>query len=109
MPRATRAPRRARSRSSSSRPGVREALSGLPHAQTPAHLVTRLAARAAVSAARAAAAAIAARTFLALLARRRVLCPLDQLLGLDEAAVLVLRDQLEADPAAILVDLLDEH
>src|SRR5215468_7178118 len=33
---------------------------------------------------------------------------LDQLLRLDEPAVLVLRDQLEADPAALLVDLLND-
>ena len=42
------------------------------------------------------------------LARRGVLRPLDQLLGRDEPAVLVLRDELEADPAALLVDLLDD-
>src|SRR4029079_14294441 len=40
--------------------------------------------------------------------RRRVLRPLDQLLRLDETAVLVLRDELQADPAALLVDLLDD-
>ena len=56
----------------------------------------------------AAAAAVAARPLLALLARRRVLRPLDQLLGLDERAVLVLRDQLQPDAAAVLVDLLDD-
>ena len=42
------------------------------------------------------------------LARRGVLRPLDQLLGPDRVAVLVLRDQLEADPAARLVDLLHD-
>src|SRR5437899_400918 len=57
----------------------------------------------------AAAAAVTARWPLLALARRRVLRPFDQLLRLDEVAVLVLGDQLEADPAAVLVDLLDEH
>src|SRR5207302_4167750 len=72
-----------------------------------------VAARAAVSVATAASAAttvaVAAGPLLALLARRRVLRPLDQLLGLDERPVLVLGDQLEPDPAALLVDLLDDH
>src|SRR5215475_4724251 len=53
--------------------------------------------------------AVAARRPLLALARRCVLGALDQLLGLDEVAVLVLGDQLEADPAALLVDLLDDH
>jgi hypothetical protein len=43
------------------------------------------------------------------LTRRGVLRPLDQLLRLHEAAVLVLGDQLEADATAVLVDLLHEH
>ena len=43
------------------------------------------------------------------LAGRSVLRPLDQLLGLDERAVLVLGHELEADPAALLVDLLHDH
>src|SRR5204863_2671585 len=69
-----------------------------------------VAARAAVAAAATPASAVAAApTLLALLTRRRVLRPLDQLLGRHDAAVLVLRDQLEADPAALLVDLLHEH
>ena len=41
--------------------------------------------------------------------RRGVLRPLDELLGSDDLAVLVLRDELEADAAARLVDLLHEH
>src|SRR5205807_553229 len=41
--------------------------------------------------------------------RRSVLRPLDQLLGLDHVAVLVLGDELEADPATVLVDFLHEH
>src|SRR4029450_7368694 len=41
--------------------------------------------------------------------RRGVLGALDQLFGLNERAVLVLGDQLQADPAAVLVDLLDDH
>src|SRR5687767_7632868 len=40
---------------------------------------------------------------------RRVLRPLDQLLGLDERLVLVLRHELEPDPATLLVDLLNDH
>src|SRR5436305_8843429 len=55
------------------------------------------------------AATIAARALFLALPRRGVLRPLDQLLRLDERAVLVLRDQLQADPATRLVDLLDEH
>src|SRR5918992_6146846 len=57
----------------------------------------------------AAAAAIPAGPLLALLARRSVLRPLDELLGHDEPAVLVLRDELETDAAPVLVDLLHEH
>src|SRR6266511_758941 len=69
-----------------------------------------LAARAtAAAAATAAAVAVAARTLLARLARRRVLRPLDELLGRHRLAVLVLLDELQPDPAARLVDLLDEH
>src|SRR5439155_17973622 len=62
----------------------------------------------AVAAASAAVTATARALFLAL-PRRGVLRPLDQLLRLDERAVLVLCDQLEADPAPRLVDLLHEH
>src|SRR5437763_6570533 len=72
-------------------------------------LLAVVAARAATAAATAAsAAAIAARPLLLRRTRRGVLRPLDQLLGLNEAAVLVLRDELEADPAAGLVDLLHD-
>src|SRR5438270_4200550 len=60
------------------------------------------------AAAAAAAAAVTAGPLLLRRPRRRVLRPLDQLLRLDEAAVLVLRDELEADPAAGLVDLLHD-
>src|SRR5437868_13101624 len=56
----------------------------------------------------AAAAIVAPRALLFRRPRRCVLRPLDQLLRLDEAAVLVLRDQLEADPAARLVHFLDD-
>src|SRR5262245_26862146 len=59
--------------------------------------------------ARAAAVASAARALLAGRTRRRILCPLDQLLWSDESTVLVLGDELEPDPAALLVDFLDEH
>src|SRR5204862_4309639 len=54
------------------------------------------------------AAAVAARAVLLRRPRRGVLRPLDQLLRLNEAAVLVLRDELEADPAAGLVHLLHD-
>src|SRR5204863_3104843 len=47
--------------------------------------------------------AVAPRRALLALARRRVLGPLDQLLRLNEVAVLVLGDQLQADPAALFV------
>src|SRR5256885_6654759 len=60
-------------------------------------------------AAPAAAVTAAARPFLLGRPRRRVLGPFDQLLGLDQRAVFVLRDQLQADPAAVLVDFLDDH
>src|SRR5579864_7861694 len=63
----------------------------------------------AAAAAASAAPVIAARPLLLRRTGRRVLRPLDQLLRLDEAAVLVLRDQLQADPAARLVHLLDDH
>src|SRR5690242_14835855 len=63
-----------------------------------------LAARAAATAA-----AVAPRALLARLARRGVLRPLDELLGRDEATVLVLLDELEADAAASLVHFLHEH
>src|SRR5919202_4421974 len=68
-----------------------------------------LAALAVAPAAASAAVAPAARALLLRRPRRGVLRPLDQLLRLDEAAVLVLRDELEADPATLLVDLLHEH
>src|SRR5690242_16614730 len=69
-------------------------------------LVAVVAARAARTSAAATATAVTAR--LLRRTRRGVLRPLDQLLGLDEAAVLVLRDELQADPAAGLVDLLHD-
>src|SRR5207245_5755823 len=53
--------------------------------------------------------AAAARTLVAVLTRRRVLRSLDQLCGLDERPVLVLRNELQADPAALLVELLHDH
>src|SRR5437870_4846577 len=53
--------------------------------------------------------AVAARAVLLGRARRGALRPLDQLLGADRGAVLVLLDQLQADPPAGLVDLLHEH
>src|SRR5690242_5356475 len=69
-------------------------------------LVAVVAARAARTSAAATATAVTAR--LLRRTRRGVLRPLDQLLRLDEAAVLVRRDELEADPAAGLVDLLHD-
>src|SRR5690348_18490613 len=70
-------------------------------------LVAVVAARATPAAATTAT-AIAARPVLLRRPRRGILRPLDQLLRLDEIAVLVLRDEFEADPAASLVDLLDD-
>ena len=70
-------------------------------------LSASLAARAAAAAA--ASTVAAARAILLRRPRRGVLRPLDQLLRLDERPVLVLRDQLQADPPAGLVDLLDDH
>src|SRR5215203_4962645 len=67
-----------------------------------------VAARSAVAAA-AAAIAVAPGPLLLRRPRRRVLRPLDQLLRLDEPSVLVLVDELEADPAPRLVHLLHEH
>src|SRR2546425_7905240 len=60
------------------------------------------------TAASAAAAVVTARALLLRRPRRCILRPLDQLFRLDEVAVLVLRDQLEADPPAGLVDLLHD-
>src|SRR3954454_575074 len=60
----------------------------------------------------AAAASAAVTAFAARLRRRTrrgVLRPLDELLGRDELAVLVLRDELEADAAPCLVDFLHDH
>src|SRR4051794_10259882 len=54
------------------------------------------------------AAIAAAGALLAGLARRGVLRPLDELLGRDEAAVLVLLHELQPDAAACLVNLLHE-
>src|SRR5262245_31876361 len=53
-------------------------------------------------------AALAPRGPLRALAWRGVLRPLDQLGGLDERPVLVLRDELEPDPPTLFVHLLDE-
>src|SRR3954471_19144183 len=55
-----------------------------------------------------ASAAVAPRRTLRALTRRRVLRPFDQLVGLNEGAVLVLRDELEADATTVLVDLLND-
>src|SRR4051812_38913826 len=74
---------------------------------SPDSLLAPVAATAA--AASAAVAVAAARPLLARLPRRGVLRPLDELLGRHDLAVLVLGDELEADPAARLVDLLHEH
>src|SRR5690348_10196045 len=60
------------------------------------------------TAAAAAAAIVPPRALLFRRPRRCVLRPLDQLLRLDETAVLVLCDQLQADPAARLVHFLDD-
>src|SRR5439155_25641484 len=51
---------------------------------------------------------VAARAVLARRPRRGVLRPLDQLLRRDEAPVLVLLHELQPDPSARLVDLLDD-
>src|SRR6266566_1912009 len=51
----------------------------------------------------------AARPLLFGRSRRGVLGALDQLFRLDERAVLVLGDELQADQAAVLVALLDDH
>src|SRR4051812_7570775 len=76
----------------------------------PPSLASLLAPVAATAAAASAAVAVAAaRPLLARLAGRSVLRPLDELLGRHNLAVLVLGDELEADPAAGLVDLLHEH
>src|SRR5665213_4173949 len=56
----------------------------------------------------AAPATIAVTAWLRRRTRRGVLRPLDELLRLDELAVLVLRDELEADAAARLVDFLHD-
>ena len=70
-------------------------------------LSASLAARAAAAAA--ASTVTAARAILLGRPRRGVLRPLDQLLRLDQRPVLVQGDQLQADPPAGLVDLLDDH
>src|SRR5207302_5090122 len=79
-----------------------------PAALQVARLLVVAARAAPATAAAPAAATIAARPLLLRRPRRRVLRPLDQLLRLDESAVLVLRDELEAYPAAGLVDLLHD-
>src|SRR5205814_3984799 len=81
---------------------------GLTQGSDPSRSV--LAPLAVPAAAAAAPVAVAAtRPLLRPLARRCVLGPLDQLLRRDRAAVLVLLDQLQADPATRLVDLLHDH
>src|SRR5262245_61199704 len=72
------------------------------------HALLVVAARTPVASATASAAAVATGTILLRRTRRGVLRPLDELLGSDHRAVLVLRDELEADPATGLVDLLDD-
>src|SRR6188508_1567909 len=95
-------------------PAIRSACSlastrvGAP-ARSTASAVAPAASTAAPAAAAPATLAVAARRPFLALARRCVLGALDQLLRLDEVAVLVLGDQLQADPAAVLVDLLDDH
>src|SRR5579862_53290 len=69
---------------------------------------TRTAVAATAAASASAATVVATRAVLFRRPRRRILRPLDQLLRLDEAAVLVLRDELQPDAAARLVDLLDD-
>src|SRR5947207_2051966 len=88
--------------------GLASARTGAPGRSVTSVAVASAAAPTAAAAAPTAAAAVAARRPLLPLARRSILGPLDQLLRLNEVAVLVLGDQLEADPAAILVDLLDD-
>src|SRR4029453_11080047 len=63
-------------------------------------------ARAAVSAP---SATLAPRRTLRALAWRGVLRPFDQLCGLDERPVLVLRDELETDAATLLVPFLGDY
>src|SRR5581483_10236600 len=88
---------------------MREGRPGGPPFAVRSEALVLVAARAARPASAAAAAAVvAARPVLLRGPRRSVLRPLDQLLRLDETAVLVLRDELEADPAPGLVDLLDD-
>src|SRR5438477_6048070 len=89
--------------------GLASARTGAPGRSVTSAVAPAAAASTTAAATPAAAAAVTARWPLLALARRRVLRPLDQLLRLDEVAVLVLGDQLEADPAAVLVDLLDEY
>src|SRR4030088_2120274 len=60
------------------------------------------------TAAATAAAIVTARALFLRRPRRSILRPLDELLRLDESAVLVLGDQLEADATTRLVDLLDD-
>src|SRR5207302_5291850 len=79
-----------------------------PAALQVARLLVVAARAAPATAAAPAAATIAARPLLLRGPRRRGLRPLERLLRLDESAVLVLRDELEADPAAGLVDLLHD-
>src|SRR5205809_908042 len=68
-----------------------------------------LAVAATSAAAAPAASAVTRRSLLGALAGRCVLRPLDQLFRADRVTILVLLDQLQADPSARLVDLLHEH
>src|SRR6185295_6050044 len=60
------------------------------------------------AAATATASVVTTRTLFLRRPRRCILRPLDQLLRLHQRAVFVLRDQLQADPATRLVDLLHD-
>ena len=85
-----------------------ERVTGSIHARPGGGALTRAAA-AAVAPAAPATIAVTARPLLLRWAWRCVLGPLDQLFRLYERPVLVLGDELEPDPAALLVDLLHDH
>src|SRR5690348_5393797 len=88
----------------SGRAGALPSSSSAGEAQPPPH--ESIATPAAIASA---SGAVAARALLLRRAGRGVLRALDQLLGLDERAVLVLGHELQPDPAALAVDLLDDH
>src|SRR6478672_12231487 len=107
MPAAAIAPRRAAIRSACCLASTR---AGAPDRSFLLAVSTAATATAAAAAAATATAiAVTARRALLTLARRRVLRPLEQLLGLERVAVLVLGHELEADPATVLVHLLHDH